>query len=287
VLIQLRLTSPLSHGAFDAGDIGNASPIRRMPIVSLPGQPEIPALSGNAIRGRVRRLLMRDLLDRAGLSSATMPSPQWQRLYAAVANGGHLEGSETTTDPARIKSLRAALPPVSLFGSAFYTWMLAGRVSVGIGWPVCRETVQAGIVRGDAAEPFAEELVHETSHARHIDREEHDPAVSGVTPMPTTLEVIGTGARLVSDVRFDRAATVLERSAFACGLAMLSDLGGKGGAGLGRVEVSVLEDAADPAPYAAWLDAGIADGSIAAVLRDLAESITRKAKKGKGGADAG
>lgn len=281
MLIQFRLASPLSHGAFDAGDIGNASPIRRMPIVSLPGQPEIPVLSGNAIRGRVRRLLMRDLFDRAGLSSATVPSPQWQRLYAAVANGGHLEGSEATTDPAKTKALRAALPPLSLLGSALFTWMLAGRVSVGIGWPVCRETVQAGLVRGEANEPFAEELVHETSHVRHIDREEHDPLVSGVTPMPTTLEVIGTGARLVSDVHFDEAATAIERAAFAYGLAMLSDLGGKGAAGLGRVKVEVLEGAVDPAPYVAWLETGIADGSIATALRALAESITRRPKKGR------
>lgn len=290
MLIELRLTSPLSHGAFDAGNVGNASPIRRMPVVSLPGQPKIPTLSGNAIRGRVRRLVMRDLFDRAGLSSDTVPSPQWQRLYAALANGGHLEGSETTTNPAEIKALRAALPPLSLFGSALYTWMLSGRVSVGIGWPVCRETVQGGIVRGDLGEPFAEELVHETSHARHIEREEHDPAVSGVTPMPTTLEVLGTGARLVSDVRFDRSATAIERACFMHGLSMLSDLGGKGGAGFGRVAVSVLEGPTTaPDAYVAWLEAGIADGSIATALRELAESVTRKAKakKGKGVSDAG
>jgi hypothetical protein len=289
MLLTLRLMSPLSHGAFDAGDIGNASPIRRMPVVSLPGQPEIPTLSGNAIRGHVRRLVMRDLLDRAGLSSATMPAPQWQRLYAAIANGGHLEGSETTTDPAKIKALRAALPPLSLFGSALYTWMLSGRMSVGIAWPVCRETVQAGLVTALDGVPFAEELVHETSHTRHIEREEHDPAVSGVTPMPTTMEVLGTGALLVSDVRFDRSSTALERSVFAYGLAMLSDLGGKGGAGFGRVEVSASDDAPTPHAYTAWLEAGLADGSIAAALRELAEDITRKpkAKKGKGGPDAG
>lgn len=276
--VVVSCLAPLNHGAFGES-AGNATLCRRMPVVSLPGSPRIPCVSGNALRGSVRRLVMRDLFTRANLSRETLPGPRWDRLYAALANGGHLEGSETRTDPDRLRALRKALPPLSIFGSALYTYLLPGRVSVGILWLRCKETREANLVSdapGLAPGKAAEDLVDEVTHCRHVDREEQDPQVSGVTPMPTTVEVIATGAVLESSVLFDTHATLEERGAWAYGLSLLRALGGKGAGGLGRIDLD-LATALETEPgaidaYRAWLGGGTAEGSLRELAATLAPS---------------
>lgn len=275
ITATITLLSPLVHGSFDAGDIGNATPIRRLPIVSLPGNPEVPCLSGNAIRGRMRRVVMRDLFDRCGLSRETPElAGTWDRLYAALANGGHVEASEASVRPEDVRTLRAALPPLSAFGSALYSWMLPGRCRVGWCWPVCAETVEAGLVSDPGDLRDAESLVHEVGLVRHIDRTEQDPAVSGVTPMPTTTETLSTGARLACRIQFDPDATAVERAVVAYGLDRIRHLGGKSGAGFGEVEIAHDGDAS---AYVAWLVSPEQDARTA--LLGLAAGMGRKAKR--------
>lgn len=274
IRVSIRLMAPLSHGTFDASDIGNASAIRREPIVGLDGCPRVPVVSGNALRGRIRRVVMRDLLGR-GKARERLTGARWDRLYAALANGGHLDRSEPSISPERIRALRESLPALSVLGSALYSWMLPGRCSVGLCWPVCAETISAGLTVAPDGLPVlaAEDLVTEISHTRHIDRDEHDPAVSGVTPMPVTVEALCTGAVLQSDVLFEPAATSVEQSVIAYGLDRLASLGGKAGAGLGRVEVTHDGDAS---PYEGWL--GMVE-DLDDRLCDLADTLGVAKKK--------
>ena len=281
IRVQLYLLAPLSHGAFDVGDIGNASAIRRMPVVSIAGRPEIPALSGNSLRGRLRRVVMPDLFDRVGLSRADLPAPAWDRLYAALANGGHLDGSEASVSPDAIRELRAALPPLSMLGSALYSWMLPGRCSVGFCWPVCVETVAARLVDAIEGPLFcAEDLVAETSHCRHIDRTEHDPEVSGVTPMPTTIETLATGTRLEARIHVYSEATAIERAAIAYGLDRIHEIGGKVAGGLGWAEITHDGDAG---PYEEWLGTSLvpARAALVKLAADLTRHKAKPPKKGK------
>lgn len=274
--IVLEALSPIMHGAFGES-AGNATLIRRMPLVGLPGKPRVPVISGNALRGIMRRIVMRDLLKRCGASRETLDAPTWDRLYAALANGGHLEASETRIDPQRIRDLRAALPPVSVFGAALYSWLLPGHVDIGIGWPVCTETIAAGLVPAAEGAIPAEELVHEVSHCRHVDREHQDPEVSGVTPMPTTVEAIGTGARLVSRIDFAAHATELERSVISWAAERISSIGGKSSAGLGSVRVSIA-DGVPSQLYQDWLDNVPSRDHLAPWLDVLSGAKARKGK---------
>jgi hypothetical protein len=281
--VLVRCLAPLSHGAFGES-AGNATLVRRMPIVSLPGMPRVPCVSGNALRGVLRRAIMRDLLARCGLDRASLPAPAWDRLYAALANGGHLETSETGVDPDAIRELRASLPPLSALGAALYSWMLPGHLSVGILWPACAETVAAGLVL-DGPDPVlpAEDLVHELSHVRHVDREHQSPELSGVTPMPTTMEALATGTRLESRVTFARHATALERGAVAHGLSLVRALGGRSGSGLGSVDVDWMPDHEDQLrAYLAWL---AEPEPIADRLRRLAVDLGRRPRRGRGRAE--
>lgn len=308
--VILRCMAPLAHGSFGES-AGNTTLIRRMAIVSLPGMPRVPVVSGNALRGVLRRLVMRDMLEH-GLGIATTgklnkqssslrrawqraveewdyetqgeppPAPVhwWDRVYGAMVNGGHLDGSENTVNPDRIAALREACPPLSVFGAALYSSFLTGHMNVGFLWPHCQETVAAGLIeerRGAVYLP-AEDLVEEVSHVRHVDREEQDPAVSGVTPMPTTVETLATGTVLEAQIEFARHATVIEQGAVAHGLMLLRTLGGQAARGLGAVALDV-----SPGPteeYLAWRN----EHAAAAVeaVRSLLAPREKPAKKGKG-----
>jgi len=273
--ITIDLLSPLSHGTFSDVSAGNASMLRREPIVSLPGMPCVPVLSGNSLRnGACRRLVMRHLFDHLGLSRGSFEAAghpaRWDRLYAALANGGHLDSSENRVIPSYIRDMRSALPALSVFGAALYSFMLPGRMRVGFAWLVCDETAQAGLVSADGPTMPAETMVHETSLVRHIDRAEQDPEVSGVTPMPTTIEVIGAGARLESYVSFERGTSEIEQSVLPWALDQVEYLGAKSASGLGHVRIS---HDGDSKPYADWLESN-RDAAQMAML-DLSVKLTK------------
>lgn len=282
--VSFDLKAPLCHGAFGE-HTGNTTLIRRIALVSLRGMPRIPVVSGNALRGILRRLVMQDLFRRADLGPGVLPGHQWDRLYAALANGGHLEGSEQAYKPERVKELREAIPPLSVFGSALYSWMLPGRMSVGFLWPRCQETVAAGILepRSDDALVMAEELVEEISHVRHVDRAQQDTEATGVTPMPTTMETLSTGATIEGEVSFFSFSTPIERGAIYHGLSMISAIGGKHGAGLGSVKPTMMGEGIedDTASYLEWLEQAPLRESLEALAAELEPTKTKKARKKK------
>lgn len=252
--VTLTTTAPLHHGAFGQ-DTGNAVLFRRIPLATDPDGAGVPVLTGNALRGGLRRVLMRDLFALTGLGlesveSGELTAHQWDRLYAALANGGHLTGADTRSDPASQRVLGAAVPALAVLGAALYSHMLPGKVSVGWVWPVCAETVAAGLCVAGATPPVAaESLLTEVTLTRHVDRDEQSPERSGVTPMPVTVESLIPGVALSTEVVALRACTDIEMGAIGWALDALRVLGGKGGVGFGRFTVThQLPSAA----YEAW-----------------------------------
>lgn len=247
--VVITCQAPLHHGAFGA-DTGNAVPLRRMPITTSPQRAGVPVLSGNALRGGMRRRIMRELFAACGLSreSPSLGGKLWDKLYAALANGGHLTGSETRTNPDARRALREAVPALSVFGAALYSYMLPGKVSVGWCWPASQEAHAAGLT------PFAhceaEDAVTEISLTRHVDRELQDPAASGVTPMPVTIEALQTGTTLHCEIVALTEMTPIEIGVVGHALDLLDHIGGKTGVGFGRINCS---HSIDPAPYLAWI----------------------------------
>ena len=256
----IRLNAPLHHSEFGRSE-SNAVSTRRFPVLLPDGKlEEAPAVSGNALRGRMRRLVFRQLLDDCGLLPGTVG---YDRIYAAVANGGTLTGSDTMVDPGALRKVRADCPPLSVFGSALYSHMLAGRMSVGICWPVCDVTVTAGLVP-DCDAVNMSLLEAETAFVRMPERERQRPEDTKVGPMPYQVEVLAAGTTLVSEIRFMPESTEVERSCVAWALDRIDSLGGKSGIGLGRVEITHNGDAG---PYAQWLAGDL--GAAKAVLEAI------------------
>ncbi|MGN0686825.1 MAG: hypothetical protein ACI4KA_01810, partial [Oscillospiraceae bacterium] len=70
--LTIKSLSPISHGAFkDSVDSGNISEFRRVPVYSSERNAvsEIPSISGNAIRGVLRRVLTREYFSANDLIS--------------------------------------------------------------------------------------------------------------------------------------------------------------------------------------------------------------------------
>jgi hypothetical protein len=276
-VITCRTTAPLHHGAFGQ-DGGNIALFRRLPIAVDGAVVNLPCVSGNALRARLRRLVMRDLFQRVGLSrhSEDLTPVKWDKLYAAVANGGTLKGKEVEVSPADRLALRAAVPPLSTFGAAIYAWMLHGLVSAGWVLPVCQESVKAGLVElGDGVDPSAllaaEELIAEVSQTRHVDADDQDPSITDVGPMPVTVEAIMPGVEFQSEWLQLQAMTPIEWGAIAYGLSLLTGLGGKAASGFGRLDIThtIPEDALTA--YLEWLSDADAMAQARAALVGLTQ----------------
>lgn len=263
--IRFELKSPLVHGAFGP-DTGNCTLFRRMTAIVDGRRMRIPAVSGNSLRGLLRREAMRHLFDGAGLNMGNCPN--WDRLYAALANGGTLQGAgESTVRPEETRKLREALPPLSVFGAALYNRLLPGRLAVDILWPECDETIAM------VESHLAEDLIEEVSQVRHVDRDEQDSGVSGVTPMPYTFETLVTGAVLIGGLSFGPSATAIEKGCVFYALGRIQTLGGKTSSGFGRV--GLIEPTYDEldswtAPYMEWCEGNLWGRDA---LLQLAESM--------------
>lgn len=261
----MRLLAPLHHSEF-GGHKSNIVGHRKAPVVMPEGVEHVPVVSGNALRGRMRRIVMRDLLDQCGLQ---VGAPGYDRIYAAVANGGTLTGSDNNVNPAAIRNMREVCPPLSVFGAALYSYMLPGRMSVGFCWPVCNVTLAKGLVseRHGLNGLNASYLEWETAYVRLPEKERQNTEATKVGPMPYTIEIVPPGVVLESEIRFAADSTPIEMSCAAWALDRVESLGGKDGIGMGRLAMTHNGDAG---PYEEWRRG---DGSDLATVRALLESI--------------
>ena len=263
MIVRLRLLAPMAHGEFTvARATDHVQGLRRLPVVMGGRQTLVPALSGNALRGRLRRLVARDMFNALRIDSS---DPRFAALYRTAANGGHLDGHDSAVTPARRDRVRAACPPLSLFGAAMGKWMLPGRVSVGICWPETVETVEAGLCDAEAASdlPHLADVETTVFHSRLP-----DAADGQAKPMPHGTEVVVAGVVLQSRiVATDDRTTDVERGCFAHGLQLLRAVGGGEGKGMGRVELASTIYA-DAGAWTQWL---ASDGRAEEMLAVVAD----------------
>lgn len=128
------LLSSLSHGGEHAGTVQY---LRRERVVQADGTTrEVPVVSGNALRGVLRRHAAQRLWEMLG--RPTLPLPTLDALFS----GGALAkaGAGNSLTPRQLAQLRDLVPMVSLFGCAGGGRIIEGRLLVGKLTPVCAET---------------------------------------------------------------------------------------------------------------------------------------------------
>lgn len=124
---------------------------------------DVPVISGNSLRGQLRDLLARDLLDRLDVEIH-------DTLSNALYSGGTLErGSGSGKLKRRLRGqVRERIPMLSLLGTALKTQPMDGKLNMGMLVPIARETQR---FTGRDSEQSVFEFVDETFYTRMDDRD--------------------------------------------------------------------------------------------------------------------
>jgi hypothetical protein len=231
--IHFTALSPIVHGSDEKA--GNMSFSRSMPFFDSNGNcHNVPVITGNSMRGKLRRIAARRLLE--ALDIKTMPIS----LYHLFFSGGAIEkgSSKIAYDVGQIAELRSLIPYVGLFGGAFFNDIFPSTLRCEFSYAVCKETEEFTDIKSEIS---ARNLITQIFYTRKDDKHE-SIMVEGSdssSQMIYEFEAIATGTRFVSGIGVERA-TELEVGCLADTWRIYSEnprLGGKSAIGHGKLKL--------------------------------------------------
>jgi hypothetical protein len=191
--------------------------------------------SGNAIRGILRRLLMRDMCERLNYEVKSA------KMHHALFTGGVLEGTDEAAgmiDLAFRTSARDTIPPLALLGSAVGNQMVQGCLRVDHALPICREYAALLPHVEDARKDQSIRTFTDVAFAtRRDDLRAERGADEQAQQMKVEFEVFISGTAFAHAWTLAWASEV-ETSCLGHGIALLASLpyiGGKSSSGYGQV----------------------------------------------------
>ncbi len=178
----LTARSSIAHG----GQTRGTSTLLRRELIAVPGGElrYVPMISGNTLRGRLRRIgeeLLRDVLEYDGLLS---PSA----AHALRGGGSLAKSSHEPLSGSRLQRLRNLVPQVGIFGAAGGGTIIGGALDVGKVVPLLAETVHITGIPTDRSAFTATQL---ESYTRQSDVDAHD--FTGVVATEVALTFDATG----------------------------------------------------------------------------------------------
>lgn len=241
----IKALSPLHHGG--NGDYGTTKLILANPTVvknPLTGEREIdniPTIHGNAIRGKLRRLMMQEYLDLLDYQLDSM------KVYHFLFTGGMLEALDSKDKgiiDLKIKQrLRELIPPISLVGSALGNQMVQGKLKVGLGNLVCKET--ADYISDEYDTSFGAYNLKASDFGTRLDdlkeskkSTDDSKEKEQSTQMLYEFETVVRGAMFTHEFVLEDANPV-EKACFVNAINLLKErpyLGGKGATGYGKMQ---------------------------------------------------
>lgn len=138
---RLKALTPVFHGGNEK--TGSTLLLNRMRFI-VNGKPtDIPVISGNSVRGRLRRLLGADFLKKAGYQ-LDLTNTKHQKLYHTIFSGGVLSSPTEESESGEIdltlkNKIVSYILPIRLFGASYSNQTIEGRILVGHLLPICRE----------------------------------------------------------------------------------------------------------------------------------------------------
>lgn len=231
--------TPLHHGGNEK--TGSVSLLNRQRYITDDGPADIPIISGNAIRGYLRRLVMSDFLYEVGYT-LDLDKPKERKLYHALFTGGVLEQVDKKEKGIINLELKRRLydtiPFIRLWGFAWGNQMIESILKVGQAIPICTEL-------SDYLPPSTEytpkhtvfSLISQTYQTRKDDLSGMRHEDEAVHQMLVDFEVFIPGTKFYHDFRLEDA-TDLDRSAFATALDIWRSkpyVGARSGTGMGRI----------------------------------------------------
>lgn len=135
----IKALSPIHQGGNEK--TGSSPVLRTIFINTEYGEAPLPYISGNSLRGKLRRLIMKDFFDLISLPIEDLP----KKLYHSFFAGGVLEAGEEIEGVLNLelrKEIRQNIPPLSLFGCALGNQMIVGKIKVSHLIPIAIETCE-------------------------------------------------------------------------------------------------------------------------------------------------
>lgn len=129
--------SSISHNGGEKN--GTIVQLRREKFVQPKGNVvEIPVISGNSIRGKLRDLAAIDILTKKDGIKVQVDADSFNLLFS----GGSLESvGEKNLDIEKVRQLRKDIPMISVLGCSIGNVILPGKVDIGKMIPICKETL--------------------------------------------------------------------------------------------------------------------------------------------------
>lgn len=139
-LILEGLVRAKTQIAHNGGEInGNVAAFRRFKVVQPSGKVvEIPHVSGNSVRGKLRDVAAKHMLDLLGENG--IPHKVDVKLFQLLFSGGSLGAGNNADDVDKYRQMRENLVHVSLFGGAWGNAILSGKMKVNPLLPIAKET---------------------------------------------------------------------------------------------------------------------------------------------------
>jgi hypothetical protein len=250
----LTATSSIAH---DGETRGMISLLRREQII----QPDssialVPIISGNSVRGRLRRIaeeLLRDILQYEGHLT---PSA----AHALRAGGSLTKVAGEPLSGSRLAAIRAHLPLIGVFGTAAGGRIIDGCLNVGKLVPLVTETDH---LTGHHSALSAFNIVQAERYTRLDDSNTHNfPITSEPNPAPAETQMLFQVETFMPGTTFTTQITLLrptelEAAFFAAVLAQFlarPRIGGHLAIGLGHALAHLVPDTDPPAmDWAKWL----------------------------------
>lgn len=250
--------------------LGITSKLRREKFVQPDGSVEdVPVISGNGIRGRLRDLGMAHFCRSLGYGVREDGSVEGLSMPAFyfLFSGGALtakDGGAKAIDLAYVRKLREAIPLVSVFGGAVGATLLPGKLKVDKLYPICAETSHLLPEAYRTDTPMSVwDYLQEEFYTRRDDakNEQYRPLLSGTTQLALDsgmkaqtlaaaetpqqmmyyVESFAAGTRFYWRVLLDDVTDV-EFEAFLVCLAEFSRvpyIGGRSAVGLGHISLQL------------------------------------------------
>lgn len=133
----VRAKTQIAH---NGGEInGNVAAFRRFKVVQPNGKVvEVPHISGNSVRGKLRDVAAKQMLDLLGDENS--PLKVDLKVFQLLFSGGSLGAGTNADDIEKYRQMRENLIHVSLFGGAWGNAILSGKMKVNPLVPIAKET---------------------------------------------------------------------------------------------------------------------------------------------------
>ncbi len=214
---------------------------------------EIPVISGNALRGIMRRRGSFRLLEIIGVRKADLG----EDVQHALFSGGMLKkgAGGGTIDMNFIKELRTMLPMMSVWGTTIGQQMIGGKLDVGQMIPIsCQTAVRTGIESNISIHSLLDEVAH-TRRDDMEDKPKGNDKDSQKQQMRYQTEVLAAGTQF-SHYFTLKDCNEIERGAFMSTLYQFMQypkIGGMSGRGFGMIKMDYVVDGAAVEKYETWI----------------------------------